>query len=311
MELAIVILNWNAAADTVRCVREIFSWQRLRPTVWVVDNASTDDSLQMISRECPQIHLVRNSTNLGYAGGNNRGILGALSMGDAPILLLNNDAWVEESDVVRLLETLQANEHIGIIGPLLFDAEQKDRLIAAGSKNPALHHHSHNTRLPTDKPVQIVECVPGTVVVGRAKVFLEVGLLDVGYFYSSEVADLCLRASQHGYLSAIDTRARAFHHLGRSSEFRDTLYTYYIIRNRFLLIRKFHQKWKLLFYGFWTLYSLALSVTVLLNGEIATARAVRLGLIDGLQGRFGGQNKRVLALTVGALGQFDRHWPAN
>jgi GT2 family glycosyltransferase len=303
MELAIVILNWNAAADTVRCIRDISSWQRLRPTVWVVDNASTDDSLQVISRECPQVHLIRNSTNLGFAGGSNRGILGALSMGDAPILLLNNDAWVEEGDIARLLETLQANEQIGLIGPLLFDAEQKDRLLAAGGKNPALHHHSHNTRLPTDKPVQIVECVPGTVVVGRAKVFLEVGLLDVAYFYSSEVADLCLRARQHGYLSAIDTRARASHHLGRSSEFRDTLYTYYIIRNRFLLIRKFHQKWKLLFYGFWTLYSLALSVTVLLNGKLPTARAVRLGLIDGLQGRFGGQNKRVLALTVGAVGR--------
>jgi GT2 family glycosyltransferase len=304
MELAIVILNWNAAADTIRCIRDISSWQHLRPTVWVVDNASTDDSLQAISRESSEVHLIRNSTNLGFAGGSNRGILGALSMGDAPILLMNNDAWVEESDVVRLLETLKANEQIGLIGPLLFDSEQKGRLLAAGSRNPALHHNSHNTKLLTGKPVQIVECVPGTVIVGRAKVFLEVGLLDVGYFYSGEVADLCLRASQHGYLSAIDTRARAFHHLGRSSEFRDTLYIYYVIRNRFLLIRKFHQKWKLLFYGFWTLYSLALSVAVLLNGEIATARAVRLGLIDGLQGRFGGQNKRVLALTVGAFDHF-------
>jgi GT2 family glycosyltransferase len=304
MKLAIVILNWNAAADTVRCIRDISSWQRLRPTVWVVDNASTDDSLQAISRECPDVHLIRNSTNLGFAGGNNRGILGALSMGDAPILLLNNDAWVEEGDVVRLLETLQANEQIGLIGPLLFDAEREDRLLAAGSRNPALHHNSHNTKLLTGKPVQIVECVPGTVIVGRAKVFLEVGLLDVGYFYSGEVADLCLRASQHGYLNAIDTRARAFHHLGRSSEFRDTLYAYYVIRNRFLLIRKFHQRWKLLFYGFWTLYSLALSMAVLLNGKLPTSRAIRLGLIDGLQGRFGGQNKRVLALTVGAYDRF-------
>jgi len=306
MELAIIILNWNAAADTVRCVRNIASWKRLQPTILVVDNGSTDDSLAVIARECPEAHLIRSSTNLGFAGGNNRGIVEALSlsmgtgMGDVPILLLNNDAWIEENDVIRLLETLQADERIGLIGPLLFDAEQKDRLLAAGSKDPARHHHSHiveNYKLPTGGPVHIVECVPGTVIVGRAAVFRTVGLLDEDYFFSSEVADLCLRSRQHGYLSAIDTRARAFHDLGRSSQLRDTLHTYYIIRNRFLLIRKFHHKWKVLFYGFWTIYSLALSMKVQLNGKTSTARAVRLGLLDGLRGRFGGQNERVLAIA--------------
>lgn len=306
MELAIIILNWNAAADTVRCVRNIASWKRLQPTILVVDNGSTDDSPEVISRECPEVHLIRNSTNLGFAGGNNRGIVEALSLfegGDVPILLLNNDAWIEEIDVIRLLETLRANEQIGLIGPLLFDAEQKDRLLAAGSKNPACHHHSHNYALPTGGPVYIVECVPGTVVLGRAEVFRTIGLLDEDYFFGSEVADLCLRARRHGYLSAVDTRARAFHDLGRSSKLRDTLHAYYIIRNRFLLIRKFHQKWKVLLYGFWTLYSLALSIKAQLNGKLSTARAVRLGLLDGLRGRFGGQNERVLAIASGAVGR--------
>jgi len=307
MELAIVILNWNAAADTIGCVRSIISWKRLQPTILVVDNASTDGSPEVVSRECPEVHLIRNSTNLGFGGGNNRGIVEALSLsmgtGDASILLLNNDARIEEDDVIRLLETLQANEQIGLIGPLLFDAEQRDKLLAAGSKNPARHHHSHNYRLPTGGPVQIVECVPGTVIVVRPEVFREVGLLDEDYFYGSEVADLCLRARQHGYLSAVDTRARAFHELGRSSRFRDTLYSYYIIRNRFLLIRKFHQKWKVLLYAFWTLYSLALSLEVQLSGKVAAARAVRLGLFDGLQGRFGGQNERLLTIASDAIAE--------
>lgn len=300
MELAVVILNWNAADDTVRCVRDVAAWERIQPTILVVDNGSADGSPEAISRECPEVHLVRCPTNLGFAGGNNRGIGEALSMGDAPILLLNNDAWVGQSDVIRLLETLQANERIGLIGPLLFDAAHRDRLLAAGSKDPARHHHSHHRELPAGGPVHIVECVPGTVIVGRAEVFRTVGLLDEDYFFSSEVADLCLRARQHGYLSAIDTRARAFHDLGRSSELRDTLHTYYIVRNRFLLIRKFHRRWRALFYGFWTLYSLALSLKVQWDGKLATARAVRLGLADGLRGRFGGQSERVQAIASGA-----------
>jgi GT2 family glycosyltransferase len=305
MELATIILNWNAADDTIRCVRRIRSWQRLRPTIWVVDNASTDGSTRAIERECPEVHLIHNSANLGFAGGNNRGITQALSSATegTSILLLNNDAWIEETDVITLLETLRANERIGLIGPLLFDAGRRERLLAAGSKDPTLHHHSHNYRLPTGGPVHVVECIPGTAIVGRAQVFHRVGLLDEDYFFSGEVADLCLRAKQRGYLSAIDSRAKAFHDLERSSVLRETLHAYYIIRNRFLLIRRFHQKRKILFYGFWTLYSVALSTKVQLSGKCAMARAVRLGLLDGLQGRFGGQNERVLAAVSGTVGR--------
>ncbi len=295
-QLAIVILNWNAADDTIRCVRHVASWERLQPTIWVVDNGSTDGSAEVIARECPQVRLVRNSDNLGFAGGNNRGIAEALSTGNAPILLLNNDAFIAEDDVIRLLDTLQANEQIGFIGPLLFDAERRDRLLSAGGKNPARHHQSHILELTPGDPVRTVECVPGTVVIARAEVFRTVGLLDEDYFFGSEVADLCMRAGQRGYVSAVDTRARAFHNLDRSSDLRSTLHTYYIIRNRFLLIRKFHRNWKILFYGFWSLYSLALSLKVQLNGKPATARAICLGLLDGLRGRFGGQNERVLSI---------------
>jgi GT2 family glycosyltransferase len=172
-------------------------------------------------------------------------------------------------------------------------------MLSAGSKNPALHHHSHNHNLPTGGPVHLAECVPGTVLLIRAEVFRQVGLLDEAYFFGSEVADLCLRAKADGFLSAVDARARAYHRLKRSSRFRDTLYPYYIIRNRFLLIRKFHRRWKFAFYAFWTLYSLLLSWKVLLSGQQPMARAVRIGLFDGLQGRFHGQNERILDLATG------------
>ena len=306
MELAIVILNWNAAADTVRCVRDILSWTRIQPAIWIVDNGSTDGGVQVISHELPEVHLIRNSANLGFGGGNNRGIAAALAVGDAPILLMNNDARIAEGDAARLVETLRANRQLGFVGPLLYDADQGGRLLAVGALDPARHHHSHITKLPGGPPVQIVECVPGTVILGRAEVFREAGLLDEDYFYGSEVTDLCLRAARQGYLSAIDTRARAFHDLERSSAFRDTLYTYYIIRNRFLLVRKFHREWKLLYFGFWTLYSLALSIRVWLDGRHSTARAVRLGLWDGLVGRFGDQNDRVTSMASGGTGGSER-----
>lgn len=294
IQLSVVILNWNAAADTIRCVRHIEAWPQLKPAIWVVDNASGDGSAEIIAGECPRVHLVRNSSNLGFAGGNNRGIAEALAAGDAPILLLNNDAVIGETDTLRLLETLAANERIGFIGPLLFDAEQKERLLAAGGGSPVKHHHSHFHSFNPDKPVFSVTYIPGTAIIGRAEVFRRVGLLDEAFFFSAEVADLCMRAGRHGYLSVIDARARAFHTLGRSSQWRGTLYTYYIIRNRFILLRNHHRR-NIFLYAFWTLYSAALSLKLQLSGQVQTAQAVRLGLLDGLQGRFGGQNERLLA----------------
>ncbi|MEW5958961.1 MAG: glycosyltransferase family 2 protein [Chloroflexota bacterium] len=306
MELTVIILNWNAADDTIRCIRRLTTWQRLQPAIVVVDNASTDDSCKLIAGECPQARLICNPTNQGFAGGNNRGIEASLGLSEAPLLLLNNDALLEEEDAFRLLATLRADPKIGLIGPLLYDADCRDRLLSAGSKDPSQHHHSHNHQLPGAGSLQTVECIPGTVIMIRAEVFRTAGLLDEAYFFGSEIADLCLLARQYGYLSVIDTRARAFHTLKRSSKFRESLYPYYIIRNRFLVVRKFHRRLKIFYYSFWTFYGLALLLKVRLAGQLPLARSVWLGLLDGLRGRFGDQNERVLASVFGSKGKGER-----
>ena len=299
MELAVVILNWNAAAETVRCVHAVASWKRLRPAIWVVDNGSADGSAEVISRECPDARLIRNPVNLGFAGGNNRGIVRALSAGDAPILLLNNDAFIEEEDVIRLVDTLHADARLGLVGPLLFDADGRERLLSAGGRDIARHTNSHIREVTAGVPVREVDYVPGTVVVVRPEVFRTVGLFDEDYFFGGEIADLCERARRQGYVSAIDTRARAFHSLSRSSDLRETLHIYYVFRNRFLFIRKFRHARRIPLYGFWTLYGLAVSLRAQLLGRSAKARAIRLGLLDGWRGRFGGQNERVLSAGAG------------
>ena len=299
MELAVIILNWNAVAETIGCVRAIASWKRLRPTVWVVDNGSAGGSAGVISRECPDVRLIRNSANLGFAGGNNRGIVQALSTGDAPLLLLNNDAFIEEENVIRLVDTLHTDARLGLVGPLLFDAGGEGTLLSAGGRDIARHINSHIRQVTAGEPVRKVDYVPGTVVVVRPEVFRTVGLFDEDYFFGGEVADLCERARQQGYVSAIDTRARAFHALNRSAGLRETLHIYYVFRNRLLFIRKFRRTQIIPLYGFWTIYGLAVSLRAQLRDERAQARAIRLGLADGLRGRFGGQNERVLSAGAG------------
>lgn len=296
MTLSVVILNWNAAEDTLRCIRAVESWNTPHPTVWIVDNASSDGSPDTIAREAPQVHLIRNATNQGFAGGNNRGIEAALQASHAPILLLNNDAHITESAIVALLRTLNSDPGIGFVGPLLYSESMPPQLLSAGGRSPIHHHHSHITTLEQSKTPFTAEYVPGTVLLINPTVLKVVGLLNEDYFFTMEVAELCLRAARHGYRSVIDPQAQATHALeARPSLLRKTLYAYYIIRNRFLLMRDLKPQPLIGFYAIWTLYSAALALKLRLTDERQAAQAIWLGLQDGLRGRFGGQNERVLA----------------
>ncbi len=223
-DLSIVILNWNAADDTVACVNNILTWTQLTPAIFVVDNASQDNSVAVIEQECPTIHLIRNSENTGFTGGTNTGIAQALSRYNAPVLLLNNDAFIGESSLIKLMKALKADDALGFVGPLMFDAEKPERLISAGGKNPIKHHQTRLTKPLSEHTVYPVDNVSGTAVLIKAAVFEMVGLLDEDFFFSTELADFCMRAKQYGFLSAIAPTAKASHTVSRSSSRRDTLY---------------------------------------------------------------------------------------
>jgi GT2 family glycosyltransferase len=293
--LAVIVLNWNAAADTLNCLAQVTQWGSVRARVWVVDNAS-----QAADRAALRVGLARlpldctlleNESNLGFAGGTNRGLTAALRAGDSPILLLNNDARVDDHDVQQLMETFASHPEIGWLGPLLYHG---DKLHSAGRRNPVLHHNSLITTLP-DTPLLRVDFISGSVALVRAELLRKIGLLDEDYFFNTEVADHCQRARAAGYQTLVDCHARGHHDLDRSSSLRSTLYVYYIIRNRFVYIRKQHRaaQWPLT--AVWVLYSLLLTAKLRATDQAAQATAVYLGMVDGVSRRWGGQNQRVLA----------------
>ncbi|MCB9076481.1 MAG: glycosyltransferase family 2 protein [Anaerolineaceae bacterium] len=297
--IAVVILNWNAADDTLNCLRLLTAFKHIRLQIWVVDNHSSDGSAGRIAAEYPHINLICSSTNLGYAAGNNRALVEILEQAIDLILLLNNDATIDETNLLRLVEAMHKYPEIGIVGPMMLDADQPQRLLNAGGQNPVLHLSSHLSYQAKHTPLQLVDYIPGTVMLARRQVFLKTGLLDDAYFFSAEIPDFCHRARRHGFLSAVVTQAKAVHAVERSSTFRESLYVYYIIRNRFRFIRKFYPRLRGLLIGFWMTYSLALAAKLQIDGQPHTAKAVLLGLGDGLRGRFGGQNERVLAVCSG------------
>ena len=294
MEISVIILNWHAAHDTIACVNTLFGWRSIIPHIFVVDNGSAETDTAQIAAACPQVHLLKNTKNLGFAGGNNIGIRTALEKyPNAPMLLLNNDAAISETAILTLLDVLTADETIGAVGPLLVDSNHPATLLAAGGINPVQHLRSHQLSAPqTARPFQ-VDYVPGTAILIRTDVFRRVGLLDDRYFFTMEVADWCHRAQNAGFKSVIVPTVTASHSIHRSGALRKSLYPYYTIRNRFLFLRK-HYPHHIELWFFWTSYSLALTAKTTLTGETDTARAVWRGLADGLRGRFGNQNGQFL-----------------
>ena len=198
----------------------------------------------------------------------------------------------------RSRATLCADPDLGVVGPLLWDRECPEVLLSAGGLDITCHLVSHLTRLPDDRSVYPVYYVPGTVALIRAAALQEVGLLDEAYFFGVEMVDWCERARQYGYCSAIDARAFAFHSLARSSDLRERLHVYYVVRNRLLYIRRDRRHsgvQKVGLWGVWTLYSVGLMLSALFQGNRIRARAIGLALWHAFSGTAGGQNEVVLS----------------
>ena len=294
MKLGVVILNWNAAEDTAACLRAVQGWETtgLSVRLWVVDNGSRAPGVEPVRRAFPEVHVLVSPVNRGFAGGSNLGITAALADGCDAVLLLNNDATVESSGVAAMLATLAADSSIGVVGPTLW---YRGQCVSAGGRDIALHGVTHLQ--PPQPPAARLEVdyVPGTVALVRRQVFEEVGLLDEDYFCGGEMADLCRRARLRGLRSVTEPAARAAHDLDRSSRERRILHIYYIVRNRFLFVRKHHPRRRAWLYAVWTGWAVLAALAALGRGDSRRARAVALGVLDAARGRFGGQNERVLA----------------
>lgn len=294
MQLGVLVLNWNQADDTLACVRRICDWQMDNVHLWVVDNGSHEADARRLADALPAaVTLLRSAANLGFAGGNNIALRQALNANCWAVMLLNNDAYVDADAARQLCLALERHPKIGILGPVLVDADRPDRILSTGGRDIARHRVSHYLTPIQPGELRLVDYVPGTCVLIRAALLREVGLLDEAYFFGGELADLCLRAKQRGWLSAVTGSATVAHALHRSAAARQQLHAYYVIRNRFRYIRKFYPHAKLGLFALWTLVSLYEIGTAISRRQQARARAIALGCLDGWRGRFGGQNARV------------------
>lgn len=229
--LSIVIVNWNVRDLLRRCLESVVSRQPSAVSeIIVVDNASTDGSVEMLQSEFPQVTLIANAENRGFPAANNQGITAAQGR---YVLLLNPDTEVFDDALITLVHYLDAHPDVGLVSPQLLYPDgriQSSRrrfptlaiLFLESTWLQSLAPRSLLSRYffldrPDDATLD-VDWVTGAAMLARRETIEQVGRLDEGFFMYSEELDWCRRIKAAGWRVVYYPAAQIFHHEGKSSE---------------------------------------------------------------------------------------------
>ncbi|MFB3882494.1 MAG: glycosyltransferase family 2 protein [Armatimonadota bacterium] len=232
--LSVCIVNWNTRQDLEEALRSVTeSIPGLDLEVIVLDNASQDGSADMVRRQFPQVALIENRENAGFARGYNAA---ARRSTGRYLLVLNPDTIVHRGALGRLVEFMDAHPEAGAVGPRLlnsdgtlqFSCRRFPRPAAAMLRNTFLGRLVPGNRFTRDYLMQDwdhssqrqVDWVSGAAICIRREAWEQTGGFDEGYFMYAEDMDWCLRAEQAGWRVYYLPDAVITHRIGRSSDQR-------------------------------------------------------------------------------------------
>lgn len=241
--IAIVVLNWNNARDTMACLDSLAQLDYPDPWLIVVDNGSDDDSVAQIRAAHPDVTLLDTGANLGYAGGNNVGVKYALAAGADYVCILNNDVVVEPDFLAPLLAALHSQPNVGIVTPLVAERTAAgEHVWALGSavnwRTAAVtRQHAGSAVIPWRGRTPFdVEIASGAAMLVKRAVFEQVGLMDEAFFLYFEEVDWSLKVRQHGYRILAVPSSVVWHEVSATLGATSPVIDYYMLRNQLRLI---------------------------------------------------------------------------
>jgi GT2 family glycosyltransferase len=254
-----VTLNWNRPQDTLACVESLLAQTYLNLTVLVVDNGSIDDSIEQIEGQFPQVELIANSANLGFAGGMNVGLRRTLAAGAAFVLIVNNDTLLAVDMVETLWGVAQASR--AVVAPIIYYADEPQRVWSLGAQShPLTLEAKGGVRGQVDMGqwTAVIPCdfVPGCAMFFPREALEEVGLFDEHFFMYYEDSDLCLRLRREGWPILSVTAARMWHKVALSSGGSDSVNErYWMARSSVRFFSKHARWWQWPIILFWRMGS--------------------------------------------------------
>jgi len=248
--IGIVTVTYNSAEVLPEFLQTVFSQTFGEFLLYVVDNASRDESVALIS-QCidPRIRVIANTGNLGVAEGNNQGIRAALADGCDAVLLLNNDTILAPD----LLEQLREGfEHHGCdltTGKMYFDQPANQIWCAGGHFVPLLGYLTrHDGEGQTDcgqfDEPRRVTYTPTCCLMIRSSVFERTGFMDSKYFVYHDDVDFLYRCMKNNISMWYVPGARLWHKVSSLTGATSDFLSRYAIRNRIYFVRKYLPNWQ-------------------------------------------------------------------
>ena len=241
-KIAIILLNYNGEIDTLECLESIKKINYLNFQTIIVDNASNDNLCEIILKNYPEIHLIANSDNFGFAEGNNIGIRYALKNNFDFIFLLNNDTIVDSEILNAFISASIEKPKAGILGAKIYQYQNKEIIDHFGGfwdKEKAEFKSLANGEKDLKKYSKITEVdyVCGCSFFVKAQAFKEIGLLEKDFFLIWEESDFCTRAKRNGFKIYAVPKALLWHKISASFLGKPHMH-YYWWRNRLLWIKR-------------------------------------------------------------------------
>lgn len=247
LSVYVLIVNWNSGADTIACLSSLRKQTYTNYTVLVIDNASSDDSIDLIARAYPDVPLRRLPQNLGFTGANNVGFALALAEEAQFVYLLNADTTVAPDFLSEAVKTTTSDTSIGIVGSKVLHADRPDRLQFAGARvnlstgysgRPFGYDEADHGQCDY---ISDVDRVTGCAMLISRACIQAIGGFDNAFFAFYEDVDICLRARAAGFRVVMSPKSKIWHKGGGS--LGDTMsenHMYYTVRNGLQLVNK-HQ----------------------------------------------------------------------
>lgn len=237
--VSLAVLNWNGKPLLEQCLSSLTALDYPAYEIILVDNSSTDGSVEFVRERFPSVQVIVNEHNLGFSKGMNIGLRAA--RGDI-VVLLNNDIYVRPDWLHALIRPIMTNESVGIVGcKLLFPDEQTIQHAGATlvySTAYSQHYGYQEMDRGQYDQEREVDYVTGAAMAIARRVLVDIGFLDEGFspFYFEE-ADYCRRAKAAGYRVLYVPDAVAIHHEGASlSQVKGVrLYAFHKNRLRYIL----------------------------------------------------------------------------
>jgi GT2 family glycosyltransferase len=237
--VTVIVPNFNGRSYLEECLDSLQGQSYDNYSLILVDNASSDGSAELARSSFPQVELVENTRNIGFAGGCNAGIRRALKGDTKYLVLVNSDTSADRDWLSELVAVAESDERIGICQSMIYMAGRPQVINTAGNESHFLAFGYCGHYLETDSgqfgEVHDIPFASGSSMLARREVFEQIGLMDEDLFLYQEDLDLCWRARLAGWRVVLAPRSKIYHHYSFS---RNDEKFYYLERNRLLVSLK-------------------------------------------------------------------------